>query len=652
MKPLNSLQGLAPLLGVLFTSLVMTQAYAGQAEDAAGKAALDDIRKRYNDVRSDCGSSSKPAFLCSGLIFRGGQGETKTWKFWQLSPRSKVSGGVSFSYLRKDSDYSKLAFNYKTGYITYPILGTPVPNKIDLDVLCFFPIDAATDARDSKGCGAHKNFKSVSGACELQNIASAQQWYSKYRADGDNRDKQCGFNVSDGQDAKATAAFNAGIESMKLAAHTSMKQQNEMRIATWDDSKPEQLPVQAIFYLDGGIKGARKDQKDYFDATKTFVPILHMKLPKDNTEEAEFSYSSTDQAVGGTSGCAQYFDSGSWVHRHDPGTGKNEWTLALKPSNCARNLDSKDSAQMDAAYAELVQKFGKDPEWVKNDKGGMSPQMVCHVAIAPNKQLWNLEPFRPATTNDESIAARCNHLTATVGTGAAPAGGGKCSIYFKNGYWRQRHDDFTGKDEWTLTVEPTDCGRRIQDDQTDAAYAEMKAKFAQDPQWQNNDGGGMRRQFVCYITSQRDKHHWNLEPFRPDVSYSEAKAANCNPVPSKPVAAGGDSNADGSCQTYISDTSYWRERYDSGTKKKEWTLSVYPTQCGRNIREEHTNAAFSELKRKYGNDPQWTSNGGNGMRRQFVCYLIKHRNDTRWNLEPFRPDVSNREALDSDCNPI
>ena len=106
------------------------------------------------------------------------------------------------------------------------------------------------------------------------------------------------------------------------------------------------------------------------------------------------------------------------------------------------------------------------------------------------------------------------------------------------------------------------------------------------------------------------------------------------------------------CEQYIESAS-WTERYDPGTQKNEWSLSVIPTACGRAIdieKIEDTNAEYAELVQKFGGDWQWKNNDGGGMRRQMVCHLEIARYKIPWNLEPYRPDVTQEVSIGSGCN--
>ncbi|WP_434086437.1 hypothetical protein [Photorhabdus laumondii] len=88
------------------------------------------------------GDTQSPAFLCSGVILRGTI-HSNDYKFWQPSPSSIKSGGVSFSYLRKDAKFKRLAYGYKNGFIIFPEHIAP-EDRVDFSVLCAFPIDGYT----------------------------------------------------------------------------------------------------------------------------------------------------------------------------------------------------------------------------------------------------------------------------------------------------------------------------------------------------------------------------------------------------------------------------------------------------------------------------------------------------------------------------
>lgn len=84
----------------------------------------------------------------------------------------------------------------------------------------------------------------------------------------------------------------------------------------------------------------------------------------------------------------------------------------------------------------------------------------------------------------------------------------------------------------SLRVYPTESGRLAArqlgtDAQADQAWAEVLT-LAPDA-----DISGMREQFLCHWQfaefGEPGKASWNLEPWRPEVSFEEMVAAGCNP---------------------------------------------------------------------------------------------------------------------------
>lgn len=114
-----------------------------------------------------------------------------------------------------------------------------------------------------------------------------------------------------------------------------------------------------------------------------------------------------------------------------------------------------------------------------------------------------------------------------------------CDKYIQSSTWVQRDDPKLGKDTWTLEVVPTECGRKIQEDETDRMFAELYNKHKDDEQWRQYsvNGGSLRRQMVCHLAAVidgrpvRDKPEWNLEPARPYVTQQKALDMKCNPYP-------------------------------------------------------------------------------------------------------------------------
>lgn len=108
---------------------------------------------------------------------------------------------------------------------------------------------------------------------------------------------------------------------------------------------------------------------------------------------------------------------------------------------------------------------------------------------------------------------------------------------------------------------------------------------------------------------------------------------------------------------YIKSTE-WVSRFDPGTNRKEWSLAVTLTDEGKKQSDSHgSDKVYAELLRKEGRDARWTKPANydahrNTMRRQLVCHFQIAENKEPWNLEPFRPYVTAREATQAGCNPL
>ncbi|WP_434560459.1 DUF2599 domain-containing protein [Pseudomonas sp. R1-6] len=378
-----------------------------QALETSGAQVAYELKTLYNDTPVNCGTASMPGFLCSGIIFRATI-PSSAYKFWAPSPAAVASGGFSFSYLRADAEFRRLVRDENNGFIIFPPLFAPVGRQ-RVAVLCMFPVDGATNVRAENGCGVAQGATSNSDLCHRQGIYTAQQWYDKHVADRFDNLSQCGFNVKDDANEKATISFNEAIKAMSLGDNGTIHQQNEMRLATaaWDVSRPETLPIKAIFYLPGGLSDARYDQRDYYSTTRVVVPVIAMTLPGTRAQDASFVFKEADQAIQMADPMDGYINYAKWIKRYDPGTRKDEWSLSVVPTDRGRMATSQST---DAVYAELVKRYGDDPRWVNNDGGGMRRQLACHFTISRNKSEWNMEPFRSNVSHDAAVAAGCNPI--------------------------------------------------------------------------------------------------------------------------------------------------------------------------------------------------------------------------------------------------
>lgn len=442
------------IVSLSLPALLMTStAHADEGSDVAWQ-----LRYYYSRTLDDCGSD-RPLIKCSGLRVRGTDSTSDAFVPWDPSPASISSGGVSFSFLRKDVNYQDLGLLKKNGYILKPDDLVDLennerdkgqrkgPEEMTLDTLCFFPIDAWTDYRGEKGCGDNRNTKDKTEKVCQDNqpaITSSDKWVAEYLALGGDRNKvdahqrQCGFGIEDTDARKKgkddAAGFWAGIQARreleknaKTSEHTR-KTQDEIRTPVWNKGQGKELPIFAFIYTPNDNAGAtdaqakalaQKDQRRYYKETRKWVPVIQVNLPKytDVNSGTTFVYNEADQAVKAPKAdpeCTSYIKSAKWERREDPNIPNNPYSLMITPTECGRKMTKPQQA---AAYAELYAKYGTDKEW-NPDNGSMYQQFVCHLEWSGtvegkrvetrNKSTWNLEPVRPRASWDDVFKEACN----------------------------------------------------------------------------------------------------------------------------------------------------------------------------------------------------------------------------------------------------
>lgn len=286
-----------PLL-ILFTTActsVAPQSTTSPVRD--GNDVAQTLTALYKNTVENCGADSKPAFLCSGVTLRGTEYNTAFFP-WNPSPNSVSKGGVPFSWLRADTNFSSLGGNYVNGFFFYPSLSKPSGTE-KIEILCYFPVNANTNSRPTlQGCGPHTSYPTTSGPCHelTPKVDTAATWYTHYTSVSSNQTShQCGFDVRDKVNYHAGPNFTAGVDGRKLLGILT---NNEMILATWEQDIPEKLPLMAFFYLSTSTSGktnAKNDQQRFFQQAGTVLPVIQLTLPTSTTGIAKFIFNAADQ---------------------------------------------------------------------------------------------------------------------------------------------------------------------------------------------------------------------------------------------------------------------------------------------------------------------------------------------------------------------
>ncbi|MGY4490495.1 hypothetical protein [Pseudomonas sp. TE3610] len=262
----------------------------------------------YNDTRQACGEA--PAFKCSGIMLRATKPSDKYFT-WDHSPGTLEKNAASFSYLRADARFDRLAESGRSGYTLFPEHHKPA-GSLDYHTLCAFPTDGDSWKRSNGGCGDNQRTPEVKERlCDKAGIQTAEQWIDHYRASKDplvldrwegNPDyrfaSQCSFDVRDRHGAVAADRFYQSLRVMQLMNDRPFPW-NEVMIQAWDQSKFPDLPIQSFFHIEGmgGLGDAQKVQKQWHDKTGKFIPVIGIRLPA-GSQPAQFTYRADHQHKG------------------------------------------------------------------------------------------------------------------------------------------------------------------------------------------------------------------------------------------------------------------------------------------------------------------------------------------------------------------
>lgn len=266
---------------------------------ADGPAVAAQLTAAYFDTRENCGTLSTPAFLCSGVLFRG-TNQSAGHHAWNPNPGDIA---VSFSYVRKDANFDHIAVGTVNGFIFYPYFNAPA-GKVHPQILCSFPIDGYTWLRTE--CGPSSTYPVVSDVCQKQNITTATQWRAHLNNGPSGAQLEsvyaytCGFDVRNSLNEQGGPAFYQSLQAMHQIPSALRHKYNELLLQTWAQDIPTSLPIQAFFYLEGGLGRAQYDQDDFYNSSGgTVIPIIKMTLPPVVTGDAKFEYFPADQRYGG-----------------------------------------------------------------------------------------------------------------------------------------------------------------------------------------------------------------------------------------------------------------------------------------------------------------------------------------------------------------
>jgi hypothetical protein len=236
------------------------------------------LNARYADTTPTC-HEGQTAFHCNGVLLRGTQASA-AFHMWNPSPSSVNNNGVSFTYLRQDAGLTKPV--YQQGFIIRESLA---PTATPLIVRCAYPFDGASNRPVPDICRGRGQM------CDELGVTSVEAWASRYVA---SPRSSCAFNIDPAQ-------FQLNIDVRPSVANGDGW--NEVVIQTWPQNIPLQIPLEVFYYslkghyTSNGLLQAQFGQRDYFQITGRFLPIV--KLDLEAADGQVFSYDPDEQNAPG-----------------------------------------------------------------------------------------------------------------------------------------------------------------------------------------------------------------------------------------------------------------------------------------------------------------------------------------------------------------
>ncbi|MBV6752187.1 hypothetical protein KV580_17860 [Pseudomonas chlororaphis] len=388
---------------------------SGLAQAITGPETAQLLNHRYQQTVAAC-AGNNPAFFCSGVLIRGVT-SAHVGEFWQHDSDAVTLGSERFSYVRADIGTQALA--QKNGLI-FSDSFTAISQGKALDVLCAYPFVAnITSTRPGYGCGlsssAPQRLEDPS-SCAALGITDATAWLRHFQQNANQPDKQCSLS------SQSPTQFKASLE-----AHQGLDEQwavrpNELLIRNWETAQPQRIPLQGLFYdvtQTGGLLGAQKDQRDYFNATGQWLSILRMNLR--DAPDAVFGFNLQDQLYVGyevasqlnaryantapicPDGKAAFYCNGVLIRATDANANFRAWNPS--PPSEARNGVSFSYVRSDVGTTKLAGVQG----------------LIFRESSAPVGYRTTLRCAYPANAGTNSVPDSCRASCESLGVISVPA---------------------------------------------------------------------------------------------------------------------------------------------------------------------------------------------------------------------------------------
>ncbi len=268
---------------------------------------ITNLNQDWNNVKRQGCNIKDPDYVCSGIIIhvfdmlsfqklaQSSPKFTTDYNPWMPSEEGIKKGSVSFSYLRRDIavEHSLYPGPVPAGYIFMPISRLKQNKAPKLyDIYCEYPINAASNNRDNKGCGfwgfkkqphnvisLNQTIPTDLGSCKDLGVDTAEKYINQPIPYCSLSPDQAGFDLM--------------LNIIKYLKDNKIELVNdEIVIGEWSTYSDAAVPIEAFFYTtedpnNMGETAAYNAAMLYKQKTGISVPVIQIDVQKLDQGEAE-----------------------------------------------------------------------------------------------------------------------------------------------------------------------------------------------------------------------------------------------------------------------------------------------------------------------------------------------------------------------------
>ncbi|VVE06866.1 hypothetical protein [Pandoraea anhela] len=245
------------------------------------------MNQRYQATPSKC-AANRPAWMCAGVLVRPLPGDASA-SLTYLTESERALGSANVAYLRRDLGTSELS---TSAGIIFADGFTAAGWQLPLSPRCVYPVAVAPPSgTPSNGCDLTSPVTRAAepGSCAAHNVTDAAGWLQHFASADNDPGKQCSLNAANDQQFASTLQAHQAADP-RVATNAVV-----MLLPAWQPDAVQKLPIQAFFYdvnHGGQLPQAQRYQRQYFDATGKWLPILRVAIAAGATS---FGFDERDQ---------------------------------------------------------------------------------------------------------------------------------------------------------------------------------------------------------------------------------------------------------------------------------------------------------------------------------------------------------------------